>query len=406
MRHRLAIFFACVPALAFAQEKIGEAAVPAAGASGFYRIPLSLDVTSLANEQFGNIRIVDDANTEVPYLLRQEEPVFNSTAYKSYVMEKQLRSGCCTEVTIVNTKKRPVNNISLRIRNAETYKEASLLGSDDRQQWYALKEKFFLQDINAGETTSELRILGFPLSDYQFLKIVINDSTTAPLNIEGAGYYENYSADGEYIEIPDSISVEQTSDKRTRVVIRFRQPELTEKLDLAISAPALYHRRTTLFAESKVTSKGKESIVEQWITGFSITSTHPAGVIFSPVKTERLILYIENGDNPPLVIKAAPAFQLRRYLVAWLEQGKAYRVEVRPSDVGQPDYDIRHFADTIPSSVPELNHGPLTRFETKTDESFTLFTDKNIVWASIMVVAVLLGYMSLRMLRQQGGSAE
>lgn len=405
MTRCLILFLVCFSFTTFAQEKIAESKLAEVPASGFFQIPLSAELTSLATEQFGNIRIYDASHVEVPYLVRQEMPVFSVTEYKSYPMDRQITTGCCTQITLSNTDKRTINNISLRVRNADATKEAILTGSDDGQQWFVLREKFHLSNFNNVGSTSELHVLDFPGSNYSFLRLVINDSSSAPLNVEGAGYYENYSSDGEYITISNLFAIPQHADKETKLVIEFDTLQLIDKLQLSISSPALYHRYTSLYTEETIVRNKKEEVYERYLTGFDLTSTHASIITFPSVKAKKLIVRIDNRDNPPLSIASVNTFQLRRYLFAWLEKDAQYTIEVQDGDGSVPEYDLGYFADTLKAKIPQLlETGDVTRFTSPEVKSFTLFTDRNIIWASIVIVAVLLAYMSVRMIRQTNAS--
>src|SRR5437879_11226535 len=114
----------------FAQKFIAEAALPAVSKNGFYRIAITPEFVAHLNRSFGNIRIYDNENHEVSYLTEEEVPVFSSTTFIEYpIIEKTITPQCCTRIIFRNSEKRPINNISLAIKNAETIKEATLLGS-------------------------------------------------------------------------------------------------------------------------------------------------------------------------------------------------------------------------------------------------------------------------------------
>lgn len=383
-----------------AQSDVAVADLGAVGESGFYRIPLSPKVRSLAALELNNVRIKDAAGQEIPYLLKADAPVFTETAYKEYPIKKEIVPGCCTSITLENTDKRMISNISLSIKNAEVTKNATLTGSDDGSQWFILKDKFVLGNFNDVRGTSELHVLGFPLSDYRFFRLVISDSSSAPINIERAGYYESFSKEGEHTSVASSFSVTQLPDKRTRVVIEPDTVNVVDRVGFTIGAPALYFRRATIYVETEVKVKGKTQLREEWVGDFNIRSTHPAVESIVPVKTGKLIAYIENGDNPPLTISSIQLFQQREYLVAWLEAGKQYALVVTSPDVASPSYDLEYFNANVPDMPAELELGNIVTYTAPRSESFTLFTDRNIIWASIIAVAALLAYMSVRMIRK------
>ncbi|HSC39632.1 MAG TPA: hypothetical protein VLD19_17225, partial [Chitinophagaceae bacterium] len=62
-------------------------------------------------------------------------------------------------------------------------------------------------------------------------------------------------------------------------------------------------------------------------------------------------------DNPPLRFAAVAPFQLNRYLLAYLEKGKAYTLRFGDSTAQTPVYDLQYFKDSIGSAVMPLAYG-------------------------------------------------
>src|SRR5688572_25447592 len=140
------VLLACVFFLSVslkAQEFIGEASLPVVQADGFYRVLISPQLGGFLNSEFSNVRILDNKGREVPYLYQEELPVQYTTQFKSYeILEKKQQKNCCTSLLLHNPGSQPINNISLSIKNAEVTKQATLLGSDDKENWFALKQHF------------------------------------------------------------------------------------------------------------------------------------------------------------------------------------------------------------------------------------------------------------------------
>ena len=389
---RTLIFLLLLNSTAFAQQYVAEAPLNAVLRSGFYNIPLTPKATSLLTPDFRNIRIIDEKNVEAPYVIDVEKPRFVNVEFIDYEMEKDQVKGCCTKLILSNDKKNQISNIILEVRNAETTKRATLLGSDDKQTWYTLKENFVLSDLVNTENTSALRILDFPLSDYSFYEIIVNDSTTAPLNISRAGYYNTSTDYGVYVDIQEvSISaVENQKEHRTEVSIEFDTIQFIDKIDLEISGPQFYHRRAVVFDDNMNT-----------IQSVDITSTHKT-TIDNSMRSKVLTLFVYNDNNPPLKFDAVYAYQFKRSLTAWLSSEHHYRVAIGCDSMRAPVYDLEYFRDSIPPHPSELNMDMIRnmeKFKKETDPTF--FTTKKIVWFAIISVIALLGLMSARMLRDK-----
>lgn len=398
------LFFALtlISATAQSQQYVAEAAVPPVQTSGFYRIMLEPGVTSAASGSLSNIRIVTNTG-EVPYLMRTEAPTFVQTNFKEYkIISKQLEPNCCTRLTLHNPRRAALYNVSLQIKNADTRKQASLYGSDDQTTWYALKENFYFDALNNPSETYEMNVLHFPLANYEFLSLVLNDSITAPLNILKAGYYETQSGVGQYVEVsPAKLVVSQNKKrKETHVVLSFDSAQLVNKIEFTISEPPLYHRHARLYEQAmQKNRKGKLQNVNNFLQYLDLTSTHAPTVLLEEGKFKNLLLIIENDDNPPLKITGASAYQLNRYLVAWLDKGITYTLKLGPEHLTPPVYDLGYFSEKMPVSPPVLRPGKLTHVAPKHQAPQSIFS-KPLIYSSLLAVGVILIYMTVRMIQE------
>jgi hypothetical protein len=402
MKKLIALLF-LVPVIGFSQRYVAEAPLPAIGVEGFYSIPLPSEITSRLTVDGSNVRIFDEKGVEVPYILQADPSQFSKTEFVEYKIQQELRKGCCTILTLINDKKNTISNIMLEVANADVAKLANLRGSDDRKTWYALKDDFLLGGFSSANSTSELEILSFPLSKYEFYQISIDDSTSAPFKILKAGYYNSSMANGVYTEIP-GISIataDSVKDKTTWVKITMpHDVEFVDKIQFDIEGPKFYHRQAIVYTKETYTYKGVKRETLNDVYHFDLTSTHEKSLNVT-MKPKDLSIKIVNEDNPSLKVKVVRAWQLRRSLTAWLDAGHTYKVAIAERTIAAPTYDLIMFQDSIPRTLPSLVLGAVTSLEKEKEEVVapTYFTNRNIIWVAIIAVIAILGTMSVRMLR-------
>lgn len=399
-------------ATVYGQEFSAEAKLPPVEADGFYSIAITPALSALTNSDYSNIRIYNQTKAEVPYLFQQEALQYYSTQFKTYeIIEKKQEKKCCTKLILKNPDSLPINNISLSIKNAEVSKQATLLGSDDQENWFALKEKFVLQTINNPDNTSVVKIVDFPLSNYTFYKLEIDDSSSAPLNILGAGYYEQLTQEGGYTAIPD-LKIETTDSaqrKQTFIKISLDTIRTIDRIEMAMTGQPYFLRRASLY--SLQYSKNKRGDLEsylQWEYDIELSSKQATILDVNALRSKQLTVIINNEDNPPLQLKTAQLLQRKRYLVAWLKKGEDYVLKTGAVDMVAPRYDLANFQDNIPSELKEVKLGEFVFFNKKNQEtSTTIFTNKMIIWVAIILVVALLGFMSVKLIREtNAGKAE
>src|SRR5690606_26266904 len=204
---------------ALAQVPVAEMQLPEVSSDGFYRIEIPVEYGGFFTPSFSNVRISDGSQHEVPYIPGQAIEEFQSPFKPYEIIAKEQRKGCCTQ--LIFRADGQINNLQLRIRNAETSKRASLLGSDDRNTWFALKEKFSLSWVDGKDNTFEIRIIDFPLSNYNYYKIEIDDSLTAPLNILEVGSYSHPSRRRTLLPLADpAVKVKREGTRDTRIAMQ------------------------------------------------------------------------------------------------------------------------------------------------------------------------------------------
>ncbi|MBA4058120.1 MAG: hypothetical protein C0490_25610, partial [Marivirga sp.] len=323
--------------------------------------------------------------------------------------EKKQQAGCCTSLMLHNANQNQLNSISLIIKNADVTKEATLLGSDDKEHWYALKQHFTLYPIVNVNGTSELKIVDFPLSNYVYYSLRINDSTSAPINILKAGYFQAQKTNGEYTEVPIKRinSSDSAVQKKSYLHFQFDTLRMVDKLELSMKGQPYFLRKAKLFLKRERTlKKGGSEKFYDFLQEIELNSKHQTMIELGRMKVQALLVVVENEDNPPLEIASAKAYLVNRYLTAWMEARKHYVIRIGTDQFAKPVYDLSFFKDRIPDDPERLAVGEITLFKNKvTEPGFTFFTTKTFVWAAIVFVIVILGYMSVRLLKE-AGSAE
>ncbi|HSY75746.1 MAG TPA: hypothetical protein VK890_02750, partial [Bacteroidia bacterium] len=202
MNKKILLFFCfCFSVTAYAQSYTWQAKLDSITSDGFYKIQLTPAITSKTQPSFSDLRIYDVQNKEVPYILQVEKPATYAELFKEYKISSLEKEKKLTRLILENPEKKKIDNIQLVIKNADVTNSLRLSGSDDKKQWYIIKDNYVISDVYSNQATSTVKIFDFPLSDYQFFKIEISDSASPALNILKAGYYDSYTEDAKYTEV-------------------------------------------------------------------------------------------------------------------------------------------------------------------------------------------------------------
>ncbi len=376
--------------------------------SGFYDIYLPPDLTACLNERFSDIRLYDAQGTEVPYLQKAE--VFEShrkTFIEYGIVSKEHLTGK-TVLVLENPEKTRINNINLRIRNADVRKKVLVSGSEDQKDWYLIKDTFYLQSIFSHKETYELKIINFPLSDYRYYKIEISDRESPPIDIQAAGYYDRHTQNGKFspVEEPSVTQIDSVPDKRTYVYINFERQQYIDRLVFDLKGPRYYLRQATLYELKKVKIKRRKARIRKVrIKTMTLQSNEVAIMDLHKLAGKKLLLQIDNHDNPPLTVQKVTGFQLNQYLTAYLEKDQVYSVRFGNPNIVHPVYDLAYFKNKIPERVPMVRIQEKQKIHRIMHQvTAILSTNKSLIWAAILVVMLLLGFLTLRMVNEMSPS--
>lgn len=384
----------------------GEASLPQVEEKGFYAIDLPWQVMGEARPDLSDVRLVDGAGEEVPYLLKEDRTQPAGSVFEDYPIGIRTE-GRFTKVT-VETDGRPLSSFTLRIKNADVKKRAVLQGSNDRKNWYAVKEHCPLEyPYDRTQTKADIKI-DFPLSDYRWYLLSVNDSVSAPLNILQVGRWKagSGSEQNEWL-VPASETRLTNGEHTTDIVLAYPSRYYFSKAIFYISSPEYYNREASLRAVDPVGiprkkrlpgSRRRYDVKMQEVSRFKgLLSPEGNGTAMLDLNcyTDTLKLSIANGDDRPLQIDSVRTYIDRYYLVASLEPGTTYKLTYGNPDLAAPAYDLT-FARYVPDTLRHLSVGNIRRLsvgEAEGDSAWMLFFKTYGVWIIIGVIIIQLLYM-------------
>ena len=372
--------------------------------SGFHRIALPPSVVGRLSDNLTDIRLYDNQKLEVPYLLTRQQPVQTAPFMEYEVVSRTSRPDVSTMLIVRNQQKNRINSLGIVIKNTNVGKKARLSGSADAQNWYAIDNAIWLAPTQTSGGTTDTKLLHFPLSDYGYYRLEINDSLSAPLNILKVGNYTPMALAGTYSPIPGiTISQRDSSDKHSYIHLTRNSPARLDKLVLLVQSTMPYRRRAEI--GRFISRKPKRGLVSrqfELIRTFELSSADSNTVYLPSLKTNDLYIVIANDDNPPLRTGNIRAYQLTTYLLANLTAGQSYQLRFASETASAPVYDLAPFQTNVPANPPVI--GVKNSIDTQvTEYSGSVFRgDSQLIWLAIGIVVALLGFLSYRMLHDMG----
>jgi len=397
--------FVCVVSLT-AQDFNWQGKIDPASSDGFYKVLISPDIAAKSENDFGDIRIYSSDNKEIPYIFESEKPLTYSDYFVEYkIVEKkeQTEWPYYTRIVLHNPKRTKISNIQLIIRNSDVTKSLKLSGSDDNKNWYVIKDGYRFHSMYSDETTAVIKIIDFPLSNYEYYEILIDDWKNNPIKVLKAGYFNTSVDEGKYTSInaPEISQLEIKDEKQTLVKVVYPEKYNFDKISVEIDGPEFYYRNAEIQVRDSALNKRKEyDYFFRTVADVALNSSSSNTWYFDNLKTNTFYFRIHNNDDTPLNVIGIDAGQLNHYLICKLEKSGNYLLKFGNNETAAPVYDLKYFKDQIPKNAPILKVADIKRLngEEKTEPK-GLYLNNAFIWVAIVAVVVLLLYMVTRMMK-------
>ncbi|HWI92059.1 MAG TPA: hypothetical protein VNT20_12335 [Flavisolibacter sp.] len=359
--------------------------------SGFYNIPLSLDWLVHLKSDLSDIRIKDEKNRAVTFVMKSYVSEKKS-AFINYPILTNTTDSIGTTLELDASQQQGTDHICLLIGNHAVERFASLSGSNDKKHWFIIDEKLHLTNSTGFAEDRFIQQLSFPFVRYRYLKLLINNKGTDPLPLLKAGIYSDTTITKSpplFLEPGTIFQQKDSSDGRTYITVRNSQAFPVDRISMKLSGPKFYKRLINIYAVEA--GKAKELVA----TGEVRSGEDPA-IWLTAGKAQNFLLVIENGDNPPLQVNAVTTQCKKQELVAYLEKGENYALVGGNDSVGSPNYDLNFFRDSIPSHLATLEYGEVVANNREVKSSAT---NKNWwIWPAVILMVIVLALLTYRLM--------
>jgi len=235
------------------------------------------------------------------------------------------------------------------------------------------------------------------LPDLSDIRIIDGEGKEAPYVLRTGG---NDPLNAGPLPIPDpKIHHWDSSNRHSYYLLNYDDSYRIDRLSLVITQPPLYRRTAVVFNVREARDRLKLVTI----------NIDPGDSVFTlpPVRTGRLLIDVDNGDNEPLALTRVATFQSGICLLAYLQPRRRYRLAPDMSHAGDkpPQYDLRYFTDTVRSPVT-IGLGPLMTVSGtglpapfRTAEKTTGGRSGPLLWTIVAFILALLLYVSVKMVR-------
>lgn len=274
---------------------------------GLVTVSLPPATLNAARAGLEDLRILDDADREVPYLLlRPSRRLPTTIAPKKFTASL---AGHKTVLVIETGSKHPLEAMTLETPASGFIKAVSVEGSNDQQSWTLLAtgQPVFRQPNGVGN----LRVV-FTEGNWPFLRVTIDDARTEAVPFTGAKLHALSGEVATAEPLPITITDRTENGSQTRLTLDLGAANVRlASLRIETSEP-LFARAVRVAVrqvqENAITEKvlANDTVYQVAVEG-QTPSARLEIPLDLPVTTRELLLLIENEDSPPLPVSAVTA---------------------------------------------------------------------------------------------------
>jgi len=369
---------------------------------GLHKMMLSTDVRAASNDNFNFLRIKDSQAQEVPYVLLHSTSNRFSKFIPVKIQSKKRIKKKVTRIVIENKEKKKLENITLKIANTNIEKYYDVYGSNNGKDWFGLVEDNRLSFYNEKNSTVLEKTIGFPLNNYEFIRIDFNDKYSLPINVLEAGFYKSEVFSQEPIQIKDYTLTTTTLKDKKVTQLKFTANK-AHKIDLiSFDINTEFFLRNTKITVNR-TRKYKKQIETYTTTldTFILNSKNKNTFYVGNLNEKEFVIEIANKDNPALIIENIQLLQKPVCIVANLKKDKSYEMHL-DTLLTKPSYDLGNFISNKTKNIKEATITSFSEIKRKQEASTTeksFWQTTAFMWGCIILGAALVVYFAISLLK-------
>ena len=373
---------------------------------GFYTILLTPELNAHLKTDYSDLRIVDDSGKWVPHIIKNHAYDIGVTiVYMNMPILEKADQPSSTKIVLQNDQ-RQIDFLLIEAKNTSAERFCNVTGSFDQKNWYAINDsiKLTAEKSPVSQTSISYRI-NFPVCDYRYFKILINNQQQSPINIlnvstTGTSIYH----DGKLRDIvqhtanPFPQISQVDSNSISYVKIDQRQAFHFDNFSLKISGVKYYDRTVDVYIpdDSSFSNSNPGRLIKK------ISISNNSNLYYEIPKNNAKVFYllIHNNDNPPVKIDSVTTFSDDNIITAYLDK-EHYRIIVDNPQAVAAVYDLEKIDTALLKYTSTINYTSIKPFNNATVSTIPKNKKSNwLIWIALSVALVALIYFSKKMLSE------
>ena len=377
---------------------------------GTVRFDLDDQVYDKTNYDYGDLRVIDSENRETPFILSASQPSYIANTYAPTLLNSSFIAGVNSSAILDFGENPPeVNRLTINTGAENFQRNVSIYGSQTNGNWRTIKTDAYIFDFTDRRASfqSSNTTIDFPKSVFRYLKIVIDDSENAPVEIASVTANLKSKLEAEAKERTPDWHVEENPNSQTTLVFidlgAAGIPSNKAALDVTDKN---FNRSVTIFGSNdNETWRGldQDNIFRIQTAKFQGEKLE---LNYRETNDRYLKLVVQNYDDQPIEITGLKVYSINRRITYLADENHSYRLYYGSPKAKTPQYDLKSYIQYL--DLDNARTAALSSFKYNTDyvdPAMPRITPKSetvpyLLSGALMVATVILLFLVFRFFRK------
>ena len=367
-------------------------------AARYGSVTVPFAVTARASRDWTDLRVIDAAGHEVPYVLSAALGGRTEERREARLLEPGVVAGQYSQALFdLGGDGRIHNSVAIRIDGQDdllTWVEIAV--SDDRRDWRVIRERapiYRLAQSGLGDRTT----VSYPDSIARFLRVRILDPSR-PYRIVGGDVVHEVVTAAE--RVPANIALSPVPSDRGQSVWMAESPAVPISEVRFDTTQDAFYRPVSVETSDDGQRWSLAAAGEIFRTTEHGQPRASLAVDFPEQVSGRWRVTVHNRSDAPLAALTASFATTPRHVIFRQEPGQDYRLAYGNARASAPQYDLARSIDpALVSSAPAVSLGPAVENSGYANPAPWTEQHQVVLWLALGAAVLVLGVLAVRTLR-------
>mgnify|MGYP003654348617 CR=1 FL=1 len=338
---------------------------------------------------------------EAPYILRLKKDLISDKEIEAKIINT-VKNENGYYFTFQTISPEAINHINLRFGEDNFDWNIQLEGSHNQKEWFSILEDYRILSIANDLTDYQFTKLTFPAANYIYFRLLIPSKQKPSLKKVSLANEEHLEGSFNIFPVVKR-NIIQSKNKTTELELTFDSPVPVSHLRIDVSDKFDFYRPVTIsyLVDSVETPQGWKQNYRKLTSG-TLNSMEVNEFSFESKVLQKLKIIVENQDNQALTFADFEVKGFVHELIARFDQPADYYLFYGNEFASTPRYDLLQFDNKIPEDIPSLVIADERQIlPNSTYKTLPLFQKKAWLWSIMGLIMLLLGWFTLRMMRNK-----